>query len=249
MTYAELAPEFEVSGESEWLDAIGFAARERERSEERRDKAEAARRIGLPDSLAEELISLPEADRAEVFIEMAALLRQHRLQQITAGVPEFPERESPDPERRAQRLVEQAKQLPRKVFESKQRQLRKRDVAVDERTRTYLRDLYTNDQGQLICQVCQQEMPFRLPNGEHYFEAVECVPSFDYECWPNHLALCPTCAAKYLYANGSDFDALMSAITTTNDLILAVVLAGAPCSVRFVRDHQSDLAVVLKSAS
>lgn len=38
---------------------------------------------------------------------------------------------------------------------------------------TWLRNNYTNAAGQMICQICKDEMPFKKRNGEYYFEAVE----------------------------------------------------------------------------
>ena len=59
--------------------------------------------------------------------------------------------------------------------------------------------MYENDDSQVICQLCQREMPFRKRDHSYYFEAVELL---DRDLLPNHrheqmLALCPECEAKY----------------------------------------------------
>jgi hypothetical protein len=66
---------------------------------------------------------------------------------------------------------------------------------------TYLEDHYTNHLRQMVCQGCHGKMPFSLPDGSPYFEAAECLGSLGKEQAENHLALCPTCAAKWRYAN------------------------------------------------
>ena len=44
-------------------------------------------------------------------------------------------------------------------------------------------------------------MPFKLADGSPYFEGVEFLRSEGRELSENHVALCPTCAAKWRYAN------------------------------------------------
>jgi hypothetical protein len=53
----------------------------------------------------------------------------------------------------------------------------------------------------MVCQACYETMPFNLPNGSPYFEAAELLGSLAIEQSENHFALCPTCAAKWQYAN------------------------------------------------
>jgi hypothetical protein len=55
-------------------------------------------------------------------------------------------------------------------------------------------------------------MPFKLSDGSYYFEAVELLKT-DKRHKENHLALCPTDAAKFLYANESK-DTLKTSINT-----------------------------------
>lgn len=109
----------------------------------------------------------------------------------------------------------------------------------------YLRDLYTNDDDQLICQICQEEMPFRKKNKKHYFEKVE---AFDLpkEHEANHLALCPVCAAKYdeFVFHGPDDarDKLRDAFTHSGDALeLSVTLGKESATIRFVQSHAIDL--------
>ena len=62
---------------------------------------------------------------------------------------------------------------------------------------TYLKESYTNGEGQLVCQMCEDEMPFHRRDGEYYFESVQLFDDLSGEYAPAHLAFCPVCAAKY----------------------------------------------------
>ena len=50
-----------------------------------------------------------------------------------------------------------------------------------------------------MCQICEEEMPFKKRDGEYYFEAVEAFTNeyFPKEHQGQYLALCPECAARY----------------------------------------------------
>ena len=60
----------------------------------------------------------------------------------------------------------------------------------------------------MICQICEQEMPFKKRNGDYYFESVEFTPSVGIEQSSVYVALCPVCAAKYKEFVKSDTEAL-----------------------------------------
>src|SRR5205807_1476883 len=65
ITTAELGTGFSTKGNEEWLQAIGFAAEHRQRSEEHQARRRAAVAIGLPEELADQLAMLSsEALRA-----------------------------------------------------------------------------------------------------------------------------------------------------------------------------------------
>lgn len=84
-------------------------------------------------------------------------------------------------------------------------------VTINRRTSTgnsepksYLHSHNTNEEGQLICQLCNDPMPFKLPNGEEYFEAYQYINLLEKEYDANHLALCSNCAAEFQYACQTD---------------------------------------------
>jgi len=115
--------------------------------------------------------------------------------------------------------------------------------------KAYLRAKYTNVHGQMVCQACQREMPFKLGTGEYYFEAVQVVKGLAKHYFENRLALCPTCAAMYQYARSCSDDELRQQIAATEGesavVELDVELAGDPHVLRFVGTHFFDLSVVV----
>jgi hypothetical protein len=198
ITTPELAAGLSTGGNEDWLNAIGFASEHRQRSEQSQLRRKAAKSIGLPEELADQLASLsPEALKT---------LGGEMLQRIASGAftsPRFPERDAPNPARRAEKLAERASAAPAKAYESRSRSVRTTDKEVRQLARPYLRDLYTNPDGEMICQACHLAMPFRLEDGTPYFEAPELFQSSSAELAENHLALCPTCCAKWQHANST----------------------------------------------
>jgi hypothetical protein len=101
--------------------------------------------------------------------------------------------------------------------------------------------------GQLICQCCHKEMPFRLRSGEHYFEAVQCISDTETHHRENRLALCPTCAAMYQYARETNDAEIRSRIVNhpaadqTPSVEIPVHLAGQEHTLHFVGTHWFDL--------
>lgn len=249
MTYGALASGFAVGSDREWLDAIEFAGNEKLRSTEHQEKIRAAQLIGAPDELLENLLALPNEVQADLWQKLLVLARNQNAEFIKEALPNFPEHESSSPARRAEKTAARARDAIKKGFAKRERQVRIRDPWVDEQTRTYLRDMYTNDEQQMICQVCRDEMPFRLADGSPFFVAVECASGLSYDCPENHLALCPVCAAKYLYANTTDPSQIIRQLVGGSSLLVNVRLADKDATIRFVRDHADDLAIVVRALS
>jgi hypothetical protein len=91
-------------------------------------------------------------------------------------------------------------------------------------------------------------MPFRLADGNHYFEAVEFYLTLDVEIFENHLALCPTCAAKWRHANAAAPSSITASIMEAESPELEVVLAGSMAQVKFVHLHFQDVRTIIGSA-
>ena len=102
----------------------------------------------------------------------------------------------------------------------------------------------------MICQICQDKMPFKKRNGDYYFEAVEAL-SRDYfpkEHEVQYLALCPLCAAMYQEFVEHDEEqeaALCHALQNAEGLEVPVKLGEWETSVQFVESHLQDMKIIL----
>jgi hypothetical protein len=100
----------------------------------------------------------------------------------------------------------------------------------------------------MLCQACHEEMPFRMNDGNHYFEAVEYCSAVGQEIPENRVALCPTCAAKWQHARDETPDLLAATILSATSPELEVTLAQRAAKLKFVEEHFLDLKVVLETA-
>jgi hypothetical protein len=239
ITEAELPQEFDTTDRTGWLDAIGFGTRAKRRAAEYQEQRWVVIRAGIPDEFAERFQELSEDEKRSV------LEAGFRELETAHDKPEFPERDSPNPDRRWTKVAEDAEGAPAKRREVRERTVRVEPPGHRDSARAYLTELYTNDNGVMVCQCCREEMPFRLADGSYYFEAVQ----FDYECarelLENHMALCPVCAAKYLNARTTP-DAGMRLALEKGNAEIPVILAGKPERIRFVNDHKNDLLSALR---
>ena len=161
----------------------------------------------------------------------------------------FPESPTQAPERRQKRIGEQYGDAPKKEYEQRERSDRTSRGAIDPTQQ--LREQYTNEDGQMICQICEEEMPFKKRDGEYYFEAVEAL-SIAYlpkEHEVQFLALCPVCAARYKEFVKHDEDAMSElhhALKKSDELEVPLTLGEWETSIRFVETHRIDMKTILQ---
>lgn len=251
---AENLPEgFEYQTGWEWLKALEFGKgveeqrevqrREQERqSQEYKSKEQAAKKLGFdsPEE-AEEMARLKKENPEEFrrFKESAA--RKER--------PTFPTRPVANPKRRQERLGKQITDAPDKEYKKRERSGRTTNGAID--PTTWLRNQYTNEADQMVCQICEEEMPFRKRDGKHYFEKKE-VLSRKYlpkEHEAQYLALCPLCAAKYdefVKTNDEVMAELRKEIVSAKVCKIPISLGDENTSIRFVDTHHHDLKDILE---
>lgn len=164
--------------------------------------------------------------------------------------PLFPTRTSVNPERRETRLAEQIAGAPEKEYDVRNRSVRITRSEID--PATWLRSQYTNDDQQLICQICREEMPFRKRNGEYYFEAIEAF-SRDFlgqEHEGQFLALCPLCAAMYTELVKRDESAMrtfINSLMNAEEPEIPIHLGALETSIRFVDTHFSDIKTIIRT--
>jgi len=206
-TELELLPSnLQLDKDKKWLEAVGFPigknanlkSKEIATKEEQEKNEEAlstlANSHGLPkDDIKRFLSVVKEANESSVFIEELCKAIIHSKKQK----PEFPQDSPPNPKYRDNRIADEVPGSPQKEYELRVRNTRVSKPDFD--PEPYLRERYTNSNDEMICQICEDIMPFKKIDGDYYFEAVEI---FDKENMPKehqipHLALCPTCAAKY----------------------------------------------------
>lgn len=162
--------------------------------------------------------------------------------------PAFPLKKSVNPERREERLLEDLAESPEKTYENKERSVRTSKGTID--SDTFLRNLYTNNENQMVCQICEIEMPFKKRNGEYYVESVEVLDknSLVKEHEAQYLALCPLCSAKYKEFVKKDKGALdkLKSVLLKSDGIEIPIILDERATIRFVEIHIKALKIILQ---
>lgn len=164
--------------------------------------------------------------------------------------PSFPTRTVNDSERRGKGLSEQHNTAPEKEYEMRERSVRPSRGTID--PDTWLKNQYTNGDDQMICQICEKEMPFRKRDGEYYFESVEALSTehFNKEHEAQFLALCPECAARYKEFVKRDKNVMQEAknkLANSDSLEIPLQLGDLDTSIRFVETHRQDLKTILQN--
>ncbi|MBI4847004.1 MAG: ATP-binding protein [Nitrospirae bacterium] len=244
ITQDMLHKDFPYDDRNGWLTAIGFGENQKKQTEEYKTFKTLCENMGFDDDtfeLINELKGIASDEQKQLLKDIIGQLKTKRLN------PSFPEKESADPERRASKIKENLAGAPEKEYEVRDRSVRTTSNEIKPDGKIYLRNNYTNEDGEMFCQVCKEVMPFKLDDGSHYFEAVECIKDFPKECRENYLALCPVCAAKYKHANTSKPEDLRAKLSDTDneDLSIPVTIAREDKTIRFVKIHLEDLRTIL----
>ena len=220
-----------------WLKAVYFGEENAKRGEERRREQEVAKKLGFNDNEA--------LDHAQRFAELPPDLRRQILAKHEAPV-DLPDHEPSDPERRAEIVLQGASKSPGRDTIIRPRSVSKHRDTVKEEAKPYLRQEYTNDDSVTICQVCKDALPFKLSDGNYFFEAVEFLPELEQHHYQNYLALCPNHAAMYRHANNTA-DKVKSLFLDLKGTELGVILAGEDKTVYFTKTHVADLRVIIET--
>ena len=84
--------------------------------------------------------------------------------------------------------------------EKRERTVRTTNTGIKDTAKAKLRNRYTSTlNGSLLCQICQNQMPFKDKSDNDYFVTRQLFSSkiFEKESDENYVALCPVCDAKY----------------------------------------------------
>ena len=223
-----------------WIKAICFGEESVKRLEEIQRQREEAKELGFDDAEALDDAKWFGGLNAE---ERQRLKSEHESKRIT----DLPDDKPSDPGRRAEKVREQAKEAPDRGAVTVPRSVSEHREAVKKDTDPYLRTQYTNGNKVMICQVCKNALPFKLADGNYFFEAVEFLQELRRRHYQNYLALCPNHAAMYRHANGSA-KRMKSLFLDLTGNELKVVLARKNKTVYFTKTHIADLKDVIATA-
>ncbi|MCY4554602.1 MAG: RNA chaperone Hfq [Candidatus Poribacteria bacterium] len=172
---------------------------------------------------------------------------------IPAPVPysaSFPVNSVSNPDRRKKQILSQLEEAPDQEYAEKVRSVRTTRGMID--PKTWLREQYTNDDDQMICQICHEEMPFKYRGENYYFDAVEILKNhFTKEYEAQFLALCPECSPKYrtfIKQVPEAMDSLRQQLVDSDesgDFEIPLKLGDWNTSLRFVERHWLDMKTVL----
>lgn len=247
MSRDQLRDDFPYDDRNGLLTAIGFGENEKKRTAEYTAKNQKAQELGFE--------STEESDKSA---EFARLVKEagkslddfiRDLQPKNNHQPDFPSRNVSNPDRRQERTYEQFNDAQEKEYAKKERSVRTTRGAID--PTTWLRNQYTNETDQMVCQICKEEMPFRKRDGTYYFEKKEILTRkyLPKEHEAQHLALCPLCAAKYDEFVKKDDEAmrvLKEKIFNAVNGEIPITLDDEKTSIRFVESHLLDLTTILE---
>lgn len=243
MTKDALRQDFPFDDRNGLLTAIGFGARAKERSEEYQAKNDAAKQIGFNSVEEAEAWAKLVKENGYEYEQIRSLFIQHK--HISQ-----PEDSIPNPERRRKGILERRANAPSKQSVNRERAVQPGARLETLEAKAYLRAKYRNLEGQLVCQCCHAEMPFKV-NDNHYFEAVQCIRGLGHHYFENRLALCPNCAAMYQHAKETDDQEIHRAFIesevseTASSAEIIIILAGCQYKLRFVGTHWFDLKTIL----
>lgn len=118
--------------------------------------------------------------------------------------------------------------------------------SVEAEARVYLRTQYTNQNEVMICQVCQDKLPFKLPNGDYFFEAVVISETLGNRFPQTYLSLCPNHAAMFKHANEQK-DEILELLAMSSAQEVEVILGGIAKTIRFTEPHLADIKACLEA--
>jgi len=232
---------FTVNTGCKWMQAVGFGVEDQKREID--TAARAAQRKQLGFDTEEEL------KEAQDFVKLPKRERELLMASIRKSEPEsceLPVRPLRNSEVRSTRVEEQARSTPGKTSVIKPRSVQVGIEAAKQDAKTYLAGQYTNTNGQMICQACKDELPFKLPNGSYYFEAVEIIREAPKRFREGFLALCPNHAAAYQYANAHT-NTMSELIATATGNEVELSLGNIETTIYFTQIHLADAKACLNS--
>lgn len=244
----ELLPEgFTFDAGWPWIKAVQFGLGIRIANQKAQAETTAAAEQRQAETAAARSLGFQDADTARKLAEIPPddLLRMLAERERRKNV-ELPEHIPGNAGRRSDHVIARAGEAPVRRSEQRTRSVSVGREEVKVETDQYLRQQYTNRDLVQICQICKDVLPFKLDNGEHFFEAAELLPELRKHHNQNYLCLCPNHSAMFKHANSSRA-AMKESILAQTQNELAVVLAQCAETIYFTKAHLADLQAILKS--
>jgi hypothetical protein len=220
---------FPFDSGSAWLKAIDFGVEARQKSEEYQKTKAVIKNLGFADEA-----EFAEAKRfAQLSVEKREKINEYLEREERKSAFELPTNAPRNPEHRAKRVDEQAEDAPERTFEQRTRSVSIESADVKQEAAQYLRQQYTNDNDEMICQACKLPLPFKLADGDYYFEKVAFLDGGIKRHYQNYLALCPNHSAMFQYANTSK-ELIKDMFMSLDDNLLEIVLAQEKTSINSI---------------
>lgn len=230
----------------EWLDSINFAGEDEQRIQEMNERDQQARTAGFKDyNSLERALKFAELSSDEQERVLATIERHKEKVQL-------PEKESTNRGRRDPLITGDAIGAPLRETTRVERSVSNSQLIKPE-VEAYLRFQYTNEEeGIMFCQICKNELPFKLDDDKYYFESVELLSKDELKQLhkENYIALCPNHSAMFMHANGSKDklkDIITQAIIKSTENNIPIILAREEETIYFTNMHLSDLKTVIKA--
>jgi hypothetical protein len=225
-----------------WLTEIEFGEVAKQSEQQYQLQQHHAQSLGIRKAELIDLLKQIEDDEGLLNDIMSVVKsKQHRAK--------FPIRQVRNADRRSERITQEHEDSPNKTYEYRTRSVRASEPEI--KPDVWLRNQYTNDNREMVCQVCHDEMPFRKRDGEYYFEAVEMLPREDFhkEHPAQYIAACPLCSAKYkefVKRDPSTAADLRRKLVDATEPEVAVAFGEEEVVIRFVETHWHDLRYILR---
>ncbi|MXV72690.1 hypothetical protein F4Z99_00245, partial [Candidatus Poribacteria bacterium] len=206
--------------------------------------------IGIPPDILTQIVNAPPETIEQIESLLQSSSESTFIDPSISQAASFPVNPVSNPERREKQILLELGKAPDKEYTEKLRSVRTSRDTID--PKTWLSTHYTNDDDQMVCQICQEEMPFKYRGGNYYFDAVEMLKGYftkEYEA--QFLALCPECSPKYkmfIKQVPDAMDALRQQLIdsdNSDDFEILLTLGDWNTSLRFVERHWLDMKTIL----
>ena len=229
----------------EWLKSIEFGLSNEEKIQKEKETLELTKNLNLNIEHIEAFkmaneIGLTKDDLLEII--------NKKKNQINSGISK---NEVKNPERRSQKIQEQINEATDSFFVKRMRSIPEGVSQTKGLAAQYLTNEYTNHDKKLFCQICNEEMPFKLNNGNYYFEKVKFL-NFDKEIHQNYLTLCANHSSMFQYTlKESDYE-IRNKIKDVNlegngPFFIKITIGQIQTKVFFTKKHLFDIKEILKN--